>query len=176
MGPSGDAPPPRSEPTERDAPRYRASDVGDRHAGDDLAAAGPTRPGGWLADLLWTLGPVAPRSNVVPGATVKLQGQAGGIASGTCTVRNEQAAAISAVLAPSPLVATNGFVWLPTSTADAAIVVPARGRREVDISVFVPADLPPGTYRGSLVVLGTLGVDVDLDIVITGDTLIEGAS
>lgn len=177
MGPSGDTPPPRPESTESDAPRYHSSDFVGTDAGDDPDdVSGPARPGSWLADLLWTLGPVAPRSRIVPGPAVTLYGQVGGIASGTCTVRNEQAAAISAVLAPSPLVATNGFVWLPTSTSDAAIVVPARGRREFDVSVFVPTDLPPSTYRGSLVVLGTFGVDVDLDIVISGDTPVEDAS
>ncbi len=177
MGPGGDAPPPRSNPTESNAapvPLLRSR----RHRFRDDPAdhRGPPRPGGWLADLLWTLGPVAPTSRVVPGATVALHGRVGGIASGTCTVRNAQAAAISAVLAPSPLVATNGFVWLPTSTSDAAIVVPAHGQREVDVSVFVPADLPPSTYRGSLVVLGTIGVDVHLDIVIDTDIPIEVTS
>ena len=177
MGPGGDAPPPRSNPTESDAPRYLSSDSEGTDSGNDPADhRGPPRPGGWLADLLWTLGPVAPTSRVVPGAAVALHGRVGGIASGTCTVRNAQAAAISAVLAPSPLVATNGFVWLPTSTSDAAIVVPAHGQREVDVSVFVPADLPPSTYRGSLVVLGTIGVDVHLDIVIDADTPIEVTS
>ena len=158
-GPTGDDPPTRPEPPECDAPRYRSAD-----SGDD--PPGPDPPGGWLADLLWTLGPVAPTATIAAGDAVTLHGRVGGIASGTCVVRNEQAAAINAVLAPSPLVATNGFVWLPTSTSDAAVVLPAHGRREVDLSVFVPADLPPDIYRGSLVVLGTVGVDVHLDIVI----------
>lgn len=122
----------------------------------------------WLRGLVWTLGPVAPTTHVHASRPVELTGvRSGGIASGRCVVTNRQRAAVTARLAASPLRNDEGFTWFPTSVSTAMAVVPAAADRTIELAVFVPPDLPTGTYRGSLIVLGMSGRAADLVVEIS---------
>ena len=124
--------------------------------------------GAWLRDILWAVGPVAPAVHVESRRTVVLRGDVGAIASGAVTVHNEQRAAVVSTLSPTPLRDDRGTTWLPSAVDDTTVVVPPGESRTVELSFFVPTDLPPGLYRGSIVLLATSGDEVPL-VVEVGD-------
>jgi hypothetical protein len=53
----------------------------------------------------------------------------------------------------TPLVAGNGTTWFAQSEP-VTLIVPPGERAALELNVTVPAELPPGTYRGALALTG----------------------
>jgi hypothetical protein len=53
----------------------------------------------------------------------------------------------------TPLVASSGTTWFPQGEPETLIVPPGE-RSVLTLHVAVPAELPPGTYRGALMLTG----------------------
>lgn len=119
---------------------------------------------GWLQGLVWSLGPVAPGVAIEPGEVVRATITSGAWGSIAVAVRNRQATSVSALFEPSALRSDDGVVWLPSVLGRSGVTIPAAEERLVEIMIAAPPDLPPGTYRGSLVALGLVGPAPELAI------------
>ncbi len=122
----------------------------------------------WLRDLVWLLGPVAPPIGIRSSSTVVVTAEPGTWTLVSVRVTNRQAASTSIAIEPSPLRTDDGVEWFPEVAARSGSTVRAFEERTVQITLIVPHDLPPGTYRGSIVVLGLTGDDPDLVVEVVG--------
>lgn len=120
---------------------------------------------GWLHDLVWSIGPVAPGSAIAAQGIAATVGKSGGTAVVDVEVVNEQQAAVAAVFQPGVMRSDDGHVWYPRVVARSTSLFPALESRRLTIEIAVPSTLPPSSYRGTLGVLaigGHLALEVEV--------------
>jgi hypothetical protein len=112
----------------------------------------------YLRSLQGVLGPAAPGTVVLAEAEAALEGDGppGGTVVLELEVINEQA--VYGVVAPSlsPLVSVGGGTWFPQATVDPPYqLVEPQGLRKIALTIAVPEEIPPETYRGTLLFPGS---------------------
>jgi hypothetical protein len=100
--------------------------------------------------------PASPGTVLVPqeDATVAAAGSPGSTVQLQLEIENRQR--MHCVVTPmlSPLVSSDGVTWFPAaSPAPSTLLAPAE-TRALAVAVSIPAALPPGVYRGALVLQG----------------------
>ncbi|MBJ7603393.1 MAG: hypothetical protein JF888_09435 [Candidatus Dormibacteraeota bacterium] len=111
----------------------------------------------YLRRLQGTLGPAAPGTVVMPDSSPELKGAGlpGAALELTLEVDNRQR--VHCVVTPmlSPLVGGGGATWFPEAdmTPPSLLVAP-REAGSLVLRVKIPAELPLGSYRGSLLLHG----------------------
>ncbi len=111
----------------------------------------------YLRRLQGTLGPSSPGTVVQPGKTGTLsgEGRAGEIVPVGLEIENLQR--VHCMVSPqlTPLVGTTGTTWFPATEPGGAtrLVAPGQTAR-IELSVPLPAELPPDTYSGALLLQG----------------------
>ena len=101
--------------------------------------------------------PAAPGTVLVPDGSVVLQasGAPGGAVSLEVEVENRQRVHCVVTPALTPLVDASGTTWFPAAEPSPASTLVAPGEvKKLSLAVELPADLPPGTYRGALLLQG----------------------
>lgn len=147
----------------RDSADRRARQRGDGAGSPPRSEGGPVADvAAWLRELVWLLGPVAPPIGIRSASDVSVTAEAGTVAVAEVQLSNRQGAATSITIEPGPLRTDAGVEWFPQVVARSGRLVRAHEECTVTISLDVPHDLPPATYRGSLVVLGMIGSGPDL--------------
>ena len=112
---------------------------------------------GYLRRLQGATAPAAPGTVLVPDpqATLEARGQPGGSVTLELELENRQR--VHCMVRPllGELVSSTGVTWQPDAEAHppSRLVAPLE-LAEVEIRVALPAELPPETYRGALVLLG----------------------
>jgi hypothetical protein len=112
---------------------------------------------GYLRRLQDTAMPVAPGTIVRPDpdATVAGSGRPGATVALSLEAENRQRVHCLVTPRIGPLVDPEGTTWAPEARADpAARLIPPGETATVALELVVPAELPPGTYRGSLLLQG----------------------
>lgn len=112
---------------------------------------------GYLRRLQDTAMPVAPGTIVRPDpdAMVAGSGRPGGTVALTLEAENRQRVHCLVTPRIGPLVDQAGTTWAPEARADhAARLIAPTETATVALELVVPPDLPPGTYRGSLLLQG----------------------
>jgi hypothetical protein len=111
----------------------------------------------YLRQLQGLTGPVVPGTLVLPDPGLELRGRAppGGEVTLEVTIENRQR--VHCLVSPmlSPLVSEHGVTWFADMTIEPASVLLAEAdAASIRISIAVPADSPPGSYRGALLLYG----------------------
>lgn len=111
----------------------------------------------YLRRLQGAAAPAAPGTVLVPDGEVELRGGAAPGASVELRLEVENRQRVHCVATPmlAPLVAASGVTWFPAADPDpgSTLLAPDESR-ELRIAVPLPAELPPGLYRGALVLQG----------------------
>ena len=111
----------------------------------------------YLRRISGALGPAAPGTVVVPDAGAPLSVTASPGERATLTLELENLQRVHCVVTPqlSPLVSDAGATWFPATEPPSAMRLVAPGETvTLEIGLRLPADLPPATYRGALVLQG----------------------
>jgi hypothetical protein len=111
----------------------------------------------YLRRLQGTVMPAAPGTVLRPDDNVELRGagRPGDVVTLELEVENRQR--VHSMVTPrlEPLVEASGVTWFPElEPTPGSELVPPGEVRPLALPVQVPADLPPGTYRGALVLQG----------------------
>src|SRR5512143_3807157 len=111
----------------------------------------------YLRRLQGALGPAAPGTVVVAreGHELAARAQAGGTAELAVELENLQR--VHAVVSPqlTPLVSDTGATWFPAVDPGSAFRIVAPGATAaLALRIEVPAELPAGTYRGAVMLVG----------------------
>jgi hypothetical protein len=102
------------------------------------------------------MGPASPGTIVLADKTTEITATSDG-ALVKLHLELENLQRVHSVVTPqiTPLVSETGTTWFPASeTASAFRILPPGAVESIEIGLEVPAHLPPGTYRGALVLLG----------------------
>jgi hypothetical protein len=111
----------------------------------------------YLRRLQGIVGPVVPGTLVLPDPGLELRGSAAPGGTVTLEVEIENRQRVHCLVSPmlSPLVSDRGVTWFAEAVVEPGSVLLAESESgSVRISVPVPADSPPGTYRGALLLHG----------------------
>ena len=111
----------------------------------------------YLRAVQATLAPRSPGTVVQPAPDARLEATAapGEDVRLSFDLENRQRVHSQATPALTPLVADTGATWFPAARPDpVSTLVPPGEVVAFTIDVAVPADVPPGTYRGTLVLQG----------------------
>jgi hypothetical protein len=113
--------------------------------------------------------PAAPGTVLVPHdeARIAAAGAPGSTVELRLEVENRQR--VHCVVTPmlGPLVSADGVTWVPAGEpAQSSTLVPPGSVRTLQLAVPVPAELPPATYRGALLLqgFGDGGVAVSIEV------------
>jgi hypothetical protein len=111
----------------------------------------------YLRQLQGLVGPVVPGTLVLPDPGLELRGSAppGGIVTLEIAIENRQR--VHCLVSPmlSPLVSDGGVTWFAEAAVEpGSVLLAERDSATIRISVPVPTDSPPGTYRGALLLHG----------------------
>ncbi len=111
----------------------------------------------YLKHLQGVLGPAAPGTVLAPSAELALEGatEPGGRVALDFELENLQRVHCMVSLQLTPLLAESGTTWFPDTEPAAAsrLLAPDEVAR-LGLTVLVPTNAPPGTYRGGLLLLG----------------------
>lgn len=123
----------------------------------------------YLRRLQGVLEPHAPGTVVQPEGDATLSGSVQPGETLTLSVDVENRQRVHTVVTPllTPLVADSGTTWFPVSTAKPAYGFVAPDETlPLTVSVSTPTDVPPGRYRGLLVLrgFGNGGLPVVIDV------------
>lgn len=120
-----------------------------------------------MRGLSWLVGPVAPATRArVPDDGCTAAAAPGGSAELTVRVDNGQRAPTPIRLAVGELVGPGGTTWLPATTGTTSWLLRPGEVRTITLQLDVPADLPPGTYRGGLLLTGVQDGTTSLRVVV----------
>jgi hypothetical protein len=111
----------------------------------------------YLRAVQATLAPRSPGTVVQPAPDARLEATAAPSEDVRLSfdLENRQRVHSQATPALTPLVADTGATWFPAARPDpVSTLVPPGEVVAFTIDVAVPADVPPGTYRGTLVLQG----------------------
>jgi hypothetical protein len=111
----------------------------------------------YLRRLQGALGPAAPGTIVLgeKGGDLSAQGAPGAAAELHVELENLQRVHCVLTAHLTPLVSEAGTTWFPASDVGAAFRILAPGAAEtLTLQLQIPLALPPGTYRGALMLLG----------------------
>lgn len=135
-------------------------------ADDGWLAGGREPPDGGLGaqvrsairELVTAYGPVAPRTAMIPRASVDLRGRAGGAVQAGVELRNNQAAAVVVSPELSSLVGTDGSSWLAEHHVHVRdrILQPGASTR-LELSILIGHEVQPGRYAGEVMLWGVEG-------------------
>jgi hypothetical protein len=78
-------------------------------------------------------------------------------------LENRQRVHAIVTAALTPLVSADGTTWFAHSEP-VTLIVPPADRLDLELPLKVPAELPPGTYRGALVLAGLEGAAVPIAV------------
>jgi len=111
----------------------------------------------YLRRLQGALGPAAPGTVVLaqPGQELSAEAPPGGTAELTVELENLQR--VHAVVSPqiTPLVSGAGTTWFAAAEPGSGFRILAPGASDsLVLRIDVPAELPPGTYRGAVMLVG----------------------
>lgn len=123
----------------------------------------------YLRRLQGAAAPAAPGTVLVPEDGVQVSGSGLPGSSVTLALEIENRQRVHTVVTPmlGPLVSAEGVTWFPASDPSPASTLVAPGQvRTLSMSVSLPADIRPGTYRGALLLqgFGDGGVSVAIDV------------
>ncbi|MBM7808038.1 hypothetical protein JOD57_003875 [Geodermatophilus bullaregiensis] len=112
----------------------------------------------YLRNLQGVIGPATPGTVVLAERETALdtEGRPGGTVVLAVEVLNEQA--VYGVVAPalSPLVSGQGGTWFPQASVDPPYqLVEPHATRRIAVTIAVPVDIPPETYRGMILFPGS---------------------
>lgn len=111
----------------------------------------------YLRRLQGAAGPAAPGTVLTPDATLELQatGRPGETVQLTLEVENRQRVHTMVTPMLSPMASASGATWFPAAepTPASTLLAPEETAALV-IKVPLPANLPPGDYRGALLLQG----------------------
>ena len=111
----------------------------------------------YLRRLQGAAAPAAPGTVVMPDGegTLQASAQPGGTAALELEIENRQRVHCMVTPALGQLVAPSGVTWMPAveATPPSLLVAPEQVVK-LALAVAVPAELPPDTYRGMLVLQG----------------------
>jgi hypothetical protein len=111
----------------------------------------------YLRRLQGALGPASPGTIVIADGVPDLAASGAPGARVALTLELENLQRVHAVVAPqiTPLVSDTGTTWFPSADAGAAFRILSPGAVDsLVIELDVPKALPPGTYRGALLLVG----------------------
>jgi hypothetical protein len=111
----------------------------------------------YLRRLQGALGPAVPGTVVVPEGPERLhaEGPPGGRVEMTLNIENRQRVHSMTSAMLSPLVGSGGATWFPEVELTPPSLLVAPGEvGTLAIAIRLPAELPPDTYRGSLLLHG----------------------
>jgi hypothetical protein len=110
----------------------------------------------YLRRLQGALGPASPGTVLLPdtGSELKGDGLPGGRAELRLELENLQR--VHCVVTPqiTPLVSEAGTIWFAAADLGGFQILPPGDVRALALGLEIPADLPPDTYRGALVLVG----------------------
>jgi hypothetical protein len=110
----------------------------------------------YVRRLQGAMGPASPGTVVLTDSATEITATADG-AMVKLRLELENLQRVHSVVTPqiTPLVSETGTTWFPASEAAAAFrILPPGAVESLEIGLDVPKQLPPGTYRGALVLLG----------------------
>ena len=110
----------------------------------------------YVRRLQGAMGPASPGTVVLTDKSTEIAARAEG-KSVTLRLELENLQRVHSVVTPqiTPLVSDAGTTWFPSSDASAAFRILPPGAVEIfEIALDVPEALPPGIYRGALMLLG----------------------
>jgi hypothetical protein len=110
----------------------------------------------YVRRLQGAMAPASPGTVVLTDKATEIAARADG-AVATLRLELENLQRVHSVVTPqiTPLVSDTGTTWFPSSEAAAAFrILPPGALETLEIGLDVPEKLPPGTYRGALVLLG----------------------
>jgi len=113
-----------------------------------------------IRQVIVAFGPSAPRSVLTPGPRpLTAEGSAGQLLRAALTVRNLQSAVVVVSPALTTLRRADGGTWSPDHAlrSGARLLWPGEST-VIDLAVTVAADVPVGTYDGSIRCLATTGM------------------
>ena len=123
----------------------------------------------YLRRLQGAAAPAAPGTVLVPegGAQLTASGAPGSSLTLSLEIENRQR--VHTVVTPmlGPLVSAEGVTWFPAAAPSPPSTLVAPGQvRALALDVTLPGEIPPGTYRGALVLqgFGGGGVPVAIDV------------
>ena len=111
----------------------------------------------YLRRLQGAAAPTAPGTVLVPAGDTQLTASGLPGASVTLTLEIENRQRVHCVVTPmlGPLVSADGVTWFPSADSSPASTLVAPNQvKTVELTVALPAEIPPGTYRGALVLQG----------------------
>jgi hypothetical protein len=113
-----------------------------------------------VRQVIVAFGPSAPRSVLTPGPRpLVVEASAGELVRAALTVRNLQSAVVVVSPALTTLRRADGGTWSPDhALRSAARLLWPGDATVIDLAVTIAADVPPGTYDGSIRCLGTTGM------------------
>lgn len=136
----------------------------------------------YLRNLQGALGPVPPGTVLKADEEVELTAEATPGGEATLTARLENRQRVHTAVSPQikPLVTRDGTTWMPSLGGRSASHLLAPGATEsIEITILVPENLPPGRYRGALLLVGfrrnAIPVSITVDEATESDTPSEGA-
>jgi len=123
----------------------------------------------YLRRVQGTLGPAIPGTVLMPDPTLELRAAA--TASGSvelqCEIENRQRVHCLVTPLLTPLVDAAGATWFPAAELSPnSVLLPPDGLSTLSIRLPVPSELPPGTYRGMLVLQGFRDGGVPITVVV----------
>jgi hypothetical protein len=122
----------------------------------------------YLRSVQATFSPRAP-GTVVQASGVRLRSEAwpGGQVDLEVTVENRQRVHTSVAPALTPLVSDDGWTWYPKASVEPpAMLLAPDEARTICVAVQLPAELPVGVFRGSLVLHGFAREGVPVEITV----------
>lgn len=124
---------------------------------------------GYLRRLQGASAPATPGTVLVPrdGAALAAGGQPGTSVELSVELDNRQRVHCLVTPMLGPLVSPGGVTWFPHTQrgTETTLVPPGQAQRQT-LRVTIPIDLPPGVYRGALILQGFAGggVPVSIDV------------
>jgi hypothetical protein len=121
----------------------------------------------YLRRLQGAAAPAAPGTVLVPDGGVQLTASGAPGASLALSLEIENRQRVHTVVTPmlGPLVSAEGVTWFPAAAPSPPSTLVAPGQvRALSLEVTLPGEIPPGTYRGALVLQGFGGGGVPVAI------------
>ncbi len=124
----------------------------------------------YVQKLRAPLAPSAPGTVLRPfeGLELEAEAEAGGEFVFSVSLENRQRAHTMVAPYVTCMLREDGTAWYPERLPPlGSVLIPPRGSEEVEVRLGVPAELPPGEYRGALILLGFRENAIPLRVVIS---------
>jgi hypothetical protein len=123
----------------------------------------------YLRRLQGTLGPAAPGTVLAPGPGDGLRADGAPGGSVTLSLELENLQRVHCVASPqlTPLVSAEGATWFPAVESTAHRLVAPGETAALTLALPLPEALPPGRYRGALVLQGFRDGAVAVEVVVS---------